>query len=152
MKKSLLVVVVLLCVASMMAAMAYTTAHVKSMTTVKLTNTDEALLALVANPAHQASGYHAVTARILKLDLNKGFEGKKFGIQPFSVYSWNELFKVKNNSENKVEVTITIDGNCGITDIDARVSGTTAWTRLYNRVSGKQDALKFVLGPNEEIY
>lgn len=111
MRKGLMLVVVLLAVASMMAAMAYTSATVRSDMSVTIADTDSSLLALIKGD-HNATTYVAVghksLAKVLNIDLSKGYDNGAFGLQADSIYTWEDLFKVKNNSENAVNVTIKL--------------------------------------------
>ena len=103
MKKGLLSVAFLLATSSAMAAMSFSSADVKSDMSVSVKNTNDALLALVANADHAAPGYNGHGE--LVVDLNKGHQGS-YGVQNDSVYKWNKLFTVKNNSEKDIEVTV----------------------------------------------
>lgn len=143
MRKSLLVVVALLCMASLMAAMAYTTASVSNDFTVKLVNTQDALLALKASDYHNAATTDHITADMLNINLNKGKDGVEYGIQPYSTYEWDDLFEVINNSEHDVTVSIKLDPNKhGRTDIYAKDG--EKWVMLNGR-SSSGGALTFVL-------
>ncbi len=130
MKKSLLVVVALLCMASLMAAMAFSTASVSNAMTVKLANTQDALLALSASEYHNAATTDHITADMLNINLNKGKDGVEYGIQPHSTYEWDDLFNIKNNSENDVDVTVKLGPNSqGRTKIFAKY-GDNNWVMI----------------------
>jgi len=132
MKKGLFSVVFLLAISSVMAAMSFSSAAVTSDMSVSLVDTDKALLALTASDEHNAAYYHDVTAKQLKIDLNKGNNGS-YGVQPNSVYTWDDLFKVTNNSEHPVTVTIKTnpDVNEGRISLFASTNGND-WARLSN--------------------
>jgi hypothetical protein len=107
-RKSILLVVTLLCMASLMAAMAYTSAIVTNGASFIVSNTDDALLAIKAGN-HAAAGYTTgSTANELVINWAKGKDGAEFGVQSGSVYTWEDLFNVKNNSEKTVEVSVYV--------------------------------------------
>ncbi|MDF2538656.1 MAG: hypothetical protein K0S76_1677 [Herbinix sp.] len=157
MKKSFLVVVALLCMASLMAAMAYTKATVTSAGSFKISNTDTALLALTAGN-HGAAGYNQTNKAVSgKLVINwaKGNNGE-FGMQHGSVYTWDSLFTVTNNSENTVNVTISIpDASImqNTTKNEPNIQGNlymktsddTTWYKVAGRHSGSDVTVTFVL-------
>lgn len=97
-KKSLALVIMLLGMASFLVAMAYTSAEAKAGYTLSVTNTDEALLALIPN--EDADG----TAEIKEGRLELSFGA----IQPDSIYFWKDLVTVKNNSKGAVEVKFAV--------------------------------------------
>ena len=103
MKKGLLSVAFLLATSSAMAAMSFSSADVKSDMNVSVKNSNEALLALIANGDHTAPNYNGYGE--LVVDLNKGHKGS-YGVQNDSVYKWNKLFTVKNNSDKTIKVTV----------------------------------------------
>jgi|GEM_PF-3547621 len=104
MKKSLMVVVALLAIAGLLAAMAFSTATVTSYANFSVTNTDEALLALIPSDEHSAAGLFApFDGKSQKLEINWG------NVQSQSVYAWKDLFAVRNNSDNEIEVTMYAD-------------------------------------------
>lgn len=147
MKKSLLSVVFLLATSSAMAAMSFSSASVTSDMSVSLVNTQDALLALEASAEHNAAFYKNLTADMLNIDLDKGNGNEDFGVQPFSIYTWNDLFKVTNNSEHDVDVTIKINPNVneGRIKLLASADGTN-WVRLSNIHSQNPGGeLKFTL-------
>lgn len=102
MKKGLLSVAFLLATSSAMAAMSFSSAEVKSDMSVSVKNSDDALLALIAGD-HAAPNYNSYGE--LEIDLDKGYKGN-YGVQNDSVYKWNKLFTVQNNSEKEIEVTV----------------------------------------------
>jgi hypothetical protein len=149
MKRGLVVVIALLAVASIMAAMAYTSATVTSDASLNMVSTNSALLALTPSDFHNAAYYgsHPSNARTLVLDLDKGYNNNDFGVQPSSKYLWDDLFNVKNNSENDVRVKVKLDPNCGgRVNVYARIDSED-WVRL-NAVHGNGGALEFDLESN----
>lgn len=137
MKKSLLVVVVLLCLASLMAAMAYNSAYVHNPTTLKIASSDNALLAVIPGTG---VGNYDETAYIdqngvMNINFGKGINGQIFGLQPGSGYTWDSLFKIKNNSEENLKYRITMNGDeimKHITITDTRGSGTVVFDKSNN--------------------
>jgi hypothetical protein len=147
-KKGLAAVVLTLSLSSVMAAMSYSSASVTSDMSVKLTNTQDALLALEASQEHNAAYYGSATSDILKLDLSKGLDNDTFGVQPFSVYEWDDLFKVENNSEHAVDVTIKLDSNVGgRIEIQGKAAGEN-WTKLSG-IHSAGGEITFTLGAGE---
>lgn len=143
-RKSLLVVVTLLCMASLMAAMAYTSATVTNAASFKVTNTNEALLAITAGN-HAAAGYttgHPIVANELVINWAKGNGGAEFGVQSGSVYTWDDLFTVTNNSDKTVAVSIyvPIDSAVPEANIGSRVylkaDDSTTWVSVASRHTG----------------
>ncbi len=131
-----------------MAAMAYTTATVNNDASVKLTNTSQALLSLSPSPIHNASYLKKTTAHLLIIDLSKGYNNDTFGVQPFSVYTWEDLFKVKNNSENTVKVSIELDPKAqGRIKVSAKADDK--WV-LLSGIHSNGSVLSFTLAPNAE--
>jgi LEA14-like dessication related protein len=129
-KKGLIAVVATLSLSSVMAAMSYSSASVTSDMSVKLTNTQDSLLALVASEEHNAATTSHITADMLNIDLSKGLNNQSFGVQPNSVYQWDDLFTVKNNSEHAVDVTVRLDSNQGgRIEIQGSADGAS-WTKL----------------------
>jgi hypothetical protein len=123
-KKSLVLVIALLCMASLLAAMAYTSAEVKASYTVKVVASDKALLALV--PSADADGTVAVDDKgNLVLDFGKS-GSKNTGLQPGSKYVWKDLVTVKNNSDNNIKVTVANPegGHLAITSGNSAVKNT----------------------------
>ena len=121
MKKSLILVVILLAVASLMAAMAYTKAMVTNNAELKIVNTNKALLALEPQDSKN-KGFKDETAWIedgeLKFNFSKGrfyglFKDKTniHGLQPYSVYEWVPLFAIHNNSKDTIKVTVSASQN-----------------------------------------
>ncbi|NLZ92764.1 MAG: hypothetical protein GX922_01910 [Firmicutes bacterium] len=153
-KVGILVVVCLLVATGIMAAMAYTTASVESDMSVKLTRNANALLALKASGIHNASYFETRKnyTDVLEIDLSKGYNNETFGVQDNSAYCWEDLFGVKNNSENRVKVSITLNPNVqGRIHIHGRLGKGDNWTRISS-VHDKHpgSALVFFLDPGAE--
>ncbi|MGN7385456.1 DUF1102 domain-containing protein [Sporosarcina sp. SAFN-015] len=126
MKKSVLMIVLLLAISSLMAAMSYSSATVTSAMTGSVVSTDEALLALNVGK-HNAT---TIEDGVLKIDFNKGNNNSSFGLQKNSEYIWNELFTIENNSENIVYATIKTEYNLP-EGISVWVkSGNDNWTEI----------------------
>lgn len=102
MKKSLLLVVALLFTASIMAAMAYTSASVTSNADMIVRSTDMALLRFDnyrAEGERFESGYTTgITDGEMWFDFTQGTV--KCGFQPNSVYTYEKLFRIINNQPN----------------------------------------------------
>jgi hypothetical protein len=147
-KKSLLLVVSLLAIASLLAVAAYTTATVNSDAEFSIVNTDQALLALIPNDAHNAAFLSGGSnAQTLKIDWDKGFGNDDFGIQPNSTYEWDNLFTVRNNSENDVHVRIYLDPDYTDTTLNVFYANARVATRWEN-IAGTP--LEFDLAAGEE--
>ncbi|MDD2433017.1 MAG: hypothetical protein PHX01_04865 [Clostridia bacterium] len=106
-KKSLLMVSVLLCLASLMVAMAYTSAEVQAGYTVNVVASDKALLALIPNDEANADGTADIVDGNLVLNFGQVGDGT-CGLQPGGTYIWSDLVQVKNNSQNKILVTFEV--------------------------------------------
>ncbi len=117
MRKSLMLVVVLLAIASLMGAMAYNTATVTNAGTLKVKNTNQSLLALM--PC-DGIGNKDLSADIvdgdLVFDFSKGMNGNSYGLQRNSTYVWDVtmghgsgLFKLQQKSEDAVEVSVKVE-------------------------------------------
>ena len=118
MRKSLLLVVALLAMASLMAAMAYTKAEVTNPATITIVNTREAYLRVYPS-FHQNKpgvGYKDVNVFVdsdgrFKFDFTKDIWGtRKTGFQPGSRYEFEDLFCIYNASEDTVEYWLETDG------------------------------------------
>lgn len=148
-KKSLLLVVALLGMASLMAAMAFSSATVTSAASFSVVNSDEALLALIPSEEHNAAfigdeGAHDSLAKRLVIDWDKGFENKDYGIQPFSTYLWDDLFAVRNNSENDIHVKVYLDPD--VSPVNLYFASTRVASRWVN-IGG--ETLEFDLAAGE---
>lgn len=110
-KKGLVLMTVLFCMASLMVAMAYTSAEVETGYTIRVVNTEEALLALIPNDQDKDGTAFMNKDGNLELDFGRiGNEGHFSGLQPGSIYEWEGLVSVQNNSQNKIKVDLTVDG------------------------------------------
>ena len=159
MKKGLLIVVVLLAMASMMAAMAVSSASVNSDFGLAIANSDDALVALSPSDYHDAAYMTSgALADVLKIDLTEGYDGNNFGLQPNSTYIWDELYNIKNNTEHTVDVTVKLENLVNGTSrswsnkdngpahfaVFAKIGDT--WTKLADTYGGNE--LTFQLAPN----
>ncbi|MGB9825779.1 MAG: hypothetical protein ACPLRU_03810 [Desulfofundulus sp.] len=111
MKRGVLVVVALLALASVMAAMAYTSATVTHPASMSIVNSAKAYLRVYPS-FHQNSpevGYKDVNVFVdedgrFKFDFTKGAHGVgATGFQPGSRYEFNDLFCIYNESKDTVE-------------------------------------------------
>lgn len=132
MKKGLMSVVFLLATSSAMAAMSFSSAEVKSDMSFSVKNSNEALLALIANADHAAPGYNSYGE--LAIDLNKGYQGS-YGVQNDSKYTWNKLFTVKNNSEKEITVKVKANKKTGFGTHE--VSGGSEVSVLNNDIADR---------------
>lgn len=138
-KKGLLMVVLLLALSSIMAAMSYTSAKVTSAMTGTVTNTNNALLTLKDSKSHNAAFNKD---GVLVIDFNKGYNNNSYGLQKHSEYVWDDLFRIANNSENDVNVTIKTDSNppSGV-KIEVKI-GNDRWKIINNVDVYKPSKLK----------
>lgn len=158
MRKSLLLVVALLAIASVMAAMAYTSATVTSAAAFRVTNTDGALLALEAGEHAAASYTSGPTANELVIDWAQGYNGR-YGVQSGSVYIWEKLFIVTNNSEKPVKVSIyapkdsaTPEPNIG-SKVFLKTEHDEKWVTIASRhTNAYGNKVTFELNPGEDIW
>jgi hypothetical protein len=111
-KKSLILVLVLLCLSSLMVAMAYTSAEVQAGYTVKVAASDKALLALAPHDNSEKIAYIDDRGNLM-LDFGK-VGNDNHGLQPGSTYKWSNLVDVINNSTDPVTVNLEVTG--GLTD------------------------------------
>ncbi|WP_432357071.1 DUF1102 domain-containing protein [Sporosarcina sp. UB5] len=154
-KKGLFMVVFLLAISSVMAAMSFSSAAVNNDMSVSLVDTQEALLALAPSKVHYAAfttRENAGKPHNLTIDLDKGFgsndrnSNKAYGVQPNSVYTWDDLFEVKNNSEYDVNVSIKtnrVSDQGNTVPHSASVDGTN-WANLLS-----SEGLTFTLKAGE---
>jgi hypothetical protein len=121
-KKGLALVVVLLCMASLLAAMAYTSAEVKAGYTIKVADSAQALLALNFNKSAAAGDCSDVVGADGNLSIT--FGNTTNGLQPGSTYKWDGLVTLKNNSGKKIKVTVNnpAGGSLAITHKNAPVN------------------------------
>lgn len=101
-RRSLLIVIALLAMASIMASMAYTRAYVANATTFAVVQTDKAKLAIIENENHK--GVAKIYKNKMVLDFSKG-------MQPGSKYFYDDLFYIKNNTDKDMYVGLRFE-NC----------------------------------------
>lgn len=165
MKKSLLLVVSLLAIASLMAAMAYSNANVTNATTMEVVNTNEALLALEPSDMKGNADENAyVDGGVLKFDFSKGLNGQSFGLQPNSHYHWDPLFKVTNNSNETIDFAIKFQNGsshkpqgsnwtftAGLPNDDSPVGGQNTF-KIFEWNNGSGTTNKYTLQPGEFVW
>ncbi|MDD4665368.1 MAG: hypothetical protein PHC81_02270 [Clostridia bacterium] len=98
-------VVVLLCMASLLAAMAYTSAEVKASYTIKVTDSASSILALNFDSSVAAGECTGVVDTDGKLRITFGKDN--CGLQPCSTYKWDGLVTLTNHSNKAIKVTVT---------------------------------------------
>lgn len=87
----------------------------------------------------------------LGIDLSRGKGDESFGIQDGSEYIWEDLFKVTNNSEHSVVVSISMDpASQGRVNIYAR-GPEDAW-KVLSGIHGSGGKVEFTLEPGEKQY
>lgn len=145
-KIGILMIIGLLAVSGVMAAMAYSTASVTNEFSLTTVNSSEALLALIANPDHNAA--YEQKGRLV-IDLDRGFNDNPFGQQKESTYTWNDLFTIKNNSEHDVRVTIDLEGIDGVPSIYVR-HGNEDWVKINHTGATGPWEYVFDLEANED--
>jgi len=92
---------VVLTIASLVSAAAYNTATVTNASEFTITTTSESRLALIPKPNTSAGNKDGVAS------ISDGELRFNFGaMQPNSTYTWEQLFKVKNNSQETVNINI----------------------------------------------
>ncbi len=156
-KVGIIVIVALLAISGIMAAMAYTTARVDNDFSLTIVNSSDALLALTPSAAHNAAYLRSTGVMVVNLDL--GFGNQPFGLQRDSEYYWEDLFRVTNNSENDVDVTINmVDHNFGGTPSVYVRSDDADWTYAaghkinHTGASGlKQYTFELLAGESKDI-
>ncbi|MGI6450072.1 MAG: DUF1102 domain-containing protein [Desulfitobacteriia bacterium] len=106
--KSLILVVALLAIASLMAAMAYTTASVENNMFTAVVKSDEALLALQENT--EMTDFAKInTNGVMVFDFTKGYAGADSGVQPNAQYFFNDVFYVYNNTNHTIKFRVHFD-------------------------------------------
>lgn len=102
-RKGLLLVISLLALATLMAAMSFSSATVQAKANLSITNQADGLVGLLPGDGTTSSNGD------LLMDFTDGTNDK--GIQPGSVYTWDKLFIIKNNSKKDIVVNISdMDG------------------------------------------
>lgn len=105
-KKGLVLVLVFLCLASLVAAMAYTSADVKAGYTIKVADSSAALLALSFN-SNVAAGDCTGVQDSQDGSLKITFGNDTNGLQSGGTYVWQGLVTLKNNTTKNIKVTVT---------------------------------------------
>jgi hypothetical protein len=109
MKRSVFVVVALLAAASLMAAMAYSTATVRSAGEILIANSNSALVSIGHAGTDQDKIVQNEDGKAV-FYFGRGFEGGMFGFQQDSEYHYDYFMHVINNSDNPVEVWLELEG------------------------------------------
>lgn len=152
-KRSLLIVVALLCMASLMAAMAYSSATVTNAADLTIANTTQSLLKLEAEDLAtigMKDGNAYVSSGNLVFDFDKGKNGQ-FGLQRNSEYEWfykgtsklnsRGLFNVTNNTSEDLKVNIKAIGvPSGIDIYVCRADAAQSWVQIDNEIGFTSDA------------
>lgn len=119
-RRSLLIVVALLCMASLMAAMAYSSATVTNAAEMRVTKTEGSLLRFdAATNGNQRAPETGYTVKFedgeMILDFTQGSSSAP-GFQPNSEYVYEKLFRVVNAEQNRgngrtstISITATTD-------------------------------------------
>lgn len=176
-KRSLLIVVALLCMASLMAAMAYSTATITNKADLSIVNTSDALLQLYVKDTSKVGlkdGAAYYDKGNLKFNFDKGLKGNEFGLQKNSEYVWfNEeegnyygLFWVYNKSNENLNLNLKATGVPEGVDIYAKRcwSGKTYsedWVQIntkngytsdwWNPGANNDFGIKIVVGDDAQI-
>lgn len=149
-KKSVLIMVTLLVSATFMASMAYSRASVTNASTLSIMNTSTSLLSLI--PATENDGYGTgasfskghkdQTASVkdgnLLIDVNKGLgdvAAGSFGVQKGSIYEFDHLFDVKNNSNEDLQIELLVPASL------APYVDFGLWTLAVNQASGEREPM-----------
>ena len=108
----LLLMVLVLATASLLAAAAYNTAVVTNAASMTVVETDDALLALT--PGTDGDQTARIINGQLVINFDRGMVGAyptvlgNRGLQPNSVYTWNDLFTVRGRSNNVLKYKIDL--------------------------------------------
>lgn len=110
MKKRLLgIAVLLVALAVIVNAMALSSAQVTSAMSIPIVNTSAALIALSAAASQDLDLNVSIVDGQLLLAVEDG-------VQPYSIYTFDSAFKITNNSDDNVLVTISTSGTpAGVT-------------------------------------
>lgn len=109
MKKSLVMIVGLLATASLMAAMAFSTAQVPNNVQTAIVNTDKALVSIVENENFTDFAKIGDDGK-MNIDFTKGSGNvTDSGFQPGSSYIFNDLFYLKNNITKDIQIGVRFD-------------------------------------------
>lgn len=98
---SWMMIAMVLTIASLVSAAAYNTATITNASDFTVKTTSDSKLALIPKPT-TAAGNKDGTAAISNGELRFSFGS----MQPNSVYTWVDLFTVKNNSQETINVSI----------------------------------------------
>jgi hypothetical protein len=145
-KKGLFAVVAALAVSTMMAAMAYSNGYVHNTSYVKISSSNQSLLAVIPKDATTV-GYKDATAHLdkfgaVQFDFGKNGDGAFAGMQAGSRYTWENLVDLQNNSSDNVKVRITIDTNSPLGKY-LTIYDTTNKAEVYS--AGKGPATDFII-------
>ncbi|HHX28282.1 MAG: hypothetical protein ACOX5Q_10380 [Bacillota bacterium] len=110
-KASILFIVGLLAVTGTMAALAYSSATVRNPAVLSIVASDEALLSVVPG---EGTGNKDLAAKVredgvVEFVFGRGKDGRDYGLQPGSKYTWDNFFALVNNSAETLEVQLEID-------------------------------------------
>lgn len=138
-RKGLLFVIALLALSGVMAAMSFSSVTVEAKAKVRVVDTTNGLLALIPGDGGAAK----VENGNLLVDLTGG--SGQYGLQPGSTYSWDNLFKVKNNSSHPVTVKVN-----GLGDL-SKFGQVTATVVHGGSKSLLSDGVKLMPGETGEV-
>lgn len=144
MRKSLLVVIALLAMASLMAAMALTKAKVSNAMNFSVVSTTDAKIGLTPNMIdHPGVAKLDSSGNKMELDFSPG-------MQPHSSYSYNKLFRITNNTQKTLYVGLRFascykDQDNAVTNFPVGLHTITASKGLHEPVTDNGDQYKNVL-------
>jgi len=177
----MLLLVLVLAVTSLLAAAAYNVATVTNAATIKVSTTDDSLLSLtpqVGTAAGNTYGWHSAylnvgnkdgTARIdngvLVLDFSRGAGGYStagtyatpgggnHGVQPNSVYIWDNLFMIRNKTAELLTVELSADLNLpdGV-DVYMKAHESGTWVLVSGGLAVVKDLDARNGGDSDELY
>lgn len=102
-----------LALAGLMAAYSYTSATVANAASISVVDTNAALLALMPGSPMGVGSTPDLDVPIVEqngslvFNFNHGLGGGDFGMQGNSTYTWMDMFTVRDNSNNAVNVSIS---------------------------------------------
>ena len=111
-KKGLFAVVAALALSTVMATMAFSSGYVWNGQSLGVSATNNALVALTAGTGlgnDDMTASYENGGNTLRFDFGKGKDGVMFGLQPGSGYTWDNLFEVKNNSSEAIDIRLSTD-------------------------------------------
>lgn len=147
-------IVCLLALAGITAAMAYTNAMVTNPATLAVVNTNNALLSLEPDtgPGNADANAYLNANGELEFDFRKGLaKYGDLGFQGNSVYEWERLFWIHNNSSEVVNVSIESDLPYIEIGFEEYAPGTESKNQWWHWDSGKtffSDGNVQSFGPN----